>query len=450
MAGLIPNVPGTGNKVPVDSYIAGISESYPNANRQRVVESSINSRECLDFMPSNMGLNQTLTDRYMDFRIHGVTGSFIDMSSLVLEMCIKVTKGGDELQDADNIMFVNGLSNTIFKSVTVFLNEKMVESNPIYGYTSFSKLLKSCKRSTMYNIGKCGFFYDDASGIGGIKDVFLPATFTTADSLEGQMSRKIKSEGINICFPLLLDLCSLDMYLLDSVDVRIRLEMANNSWIMNTNEGGATTKVDVQMAKLWLDRVTPHYNSILALNDALTINPIQYIFNKTLHKTYVIGSYQNSILIEQPFGSCIPEKIGMMLVDMRNFSGDYMRNPLFLKNCDLSNIHITINGSTIYNINCEFPNNISNLYYITQKSLGLAHENMISYDSFSKGRTLMYFNFITEDMDDALPVEMSASMRINLKLRVNVASPVVVILLAETTGLLTIDSARSIVTDVRG
>lgn len=449
MAGLIPNVPGTGNKIPVDSYMAGISESYPNTNRHRIVESSINSRECIDFMPSNMGLNQTLADRYMDFRIHGVTGSFIDMSSLVLEMSIKVTKGGTQLQDGDNIMLVNGLGNTIFKSVTVFLNEKMVESNPIYGYTSFSKMLKSCKRSTMYNIGKCAFFYDDDDCIGNIKNVFLPTTFTTAETLEGKMSQDIKLHGINICFPLLLDLCSLDMYLLDSVDVRIRLEMGDNSWIMNTNDG-AGIKLDVQMAKLWLDRVTPHYNSILALNDALISNPIQYIFNKTLYKTYVIGSYQNSILIEQPFGNCIPEKMAMMLVDMRNFSGDYTRNPLFLSHCNLSNIHITINGSTIYNVNCEFPNNISNLYYITQKSLGLTHENMISYDSFSRGRTLMYFNFITEDMEDALPVEMSASMRINLKLRVNTASPIVVILLAETTGLLSIDSARGIVADVRG
>ena len=62
----------------------------------------------------------------------------------------------------------------------------------------------------------------------------------------------------------------------------------------------------------------------------------------------------------------------------------------------------------------------------------------------------MYFNFITEDMEDALPVEMSASMRINLKLRVNTATPIFVILLAETTGLLSIDSARGIVADVRG
>ena len=62
------------------------------------------------------------------------------------------------------------------------------------------------------------------------------------------------------------------------------MEMANNSWIMNANSGGATYQLDVQMAKLWLDRVTPHYNSILALNEALLINPVRYMFDKTLIK----------------------------------------------------------------------------------------------------------------------------------------------------------------------
>ena len=58
MAGVIPNTPGTGNNIPVSSYTAGISESYPNVNRQRIVESSINSKERVDFMPINMGVNQ--------------------------------------------------------------------------------------------------------------------------------------------------------------------------------------------------------------------------------------------------------------------------------------------------------------------------------------------------------------------------------------------------------
>ena len=57
MAAIMPNTPGTGNNIPISKYVAGITESYPNVNRQRTVESSINSKETIDFLPTNIGSN---------------------------------------------------------------------------------------------------------------------------------------------------------------------------------------------------------------------------------------------------------------------------------------------------------------------------------------------------------------------------------------------------------
>ena len=66
MAAIIPNTPGTGNNIPVSAYVAGITESYRNVNRQRVVESSINSKETIDFLPVNMSVNQSQADKYLN------------------------------------------------------------------------------------------------------------------------------------------------------------------------------------------------------------------------------------------------------------------------------------------------------------------------------------------------------------------------------------------------
>ena len=60
------------------------------------------------------------------------------------------------------------------------------------------------------------------------------------------------------------------------------------------------------------------------------------------------------------------------------------------------------------------------------------------------------FNFIHEPLGETLPVETSASLRVNLKLSQNLTSPHIIILLADTTGLLTIDSQRMVTCDVRG
>ena len=94
-----------------------------------------------------MGVNQTISDKYLEFRINSVVGSFLDLSSMIMVLHLKSIKSADGtlLEDQDLVGFVNGLSNTIFKSVTVFLNDKMVESNPFFNYSSCIKLLKKIR-----------------------------------------------------------------------------------------------------------------------------------------------------------------------------------------------------------------------------------------------------------------------------------------------------------------
>ena len=443
----------TGNNIPVSSYTAGISESYPNVNRQRIVESSINSKERVDFMPINMGVNQMLSDQYLEFRINGVIGCFIDLSSLLVELSVIPVKSVDNanLGDEDNVALVNGLANTLFKSVSVFLNEKMVESNPIFNYTSYIKLLKSMDLNTVNSIGKCGFFYDDNANKRTITEEYVAGRFLgTNNTLEHELMSDIKSHGIDMCFPLLLDISSLDMYLLDGVDIRVRLELANKGWIIKTNSGGPAITPYIRRARLWMDKVTPHYNALSALNESLNIKPLEYIFNKTLHKTYVIGTGESTVMLDRPFGSCIPEKLTMVIVDMEAFSGRYDLNGLYFKHANLSSTHITINGSSVYSINTAFPHHYARSYYETQKTIGLDNSNLISYDAYNKGRSIYCFNFVNENVQDTLPVEMSASLRLYLKFSKSVNSPHVIILLADTTGLLTIDNQRIITCDVRG
>ena len=450
MAGVFPNVPGSGDNIPVSSYTVGITESYPNVNRQRIVESSINSKERLDVLPVNMGINHRLTDRYLEFRIPGTVGSFIDLASLLIEMKLEIRNNdGSNLADDLNIGVVNGISNTLFKSISVFINDKMIESNPVFNYTSYLKMLMNVNSDNVNSFGKCVFFHDDANN-GRVTQSYTAGTFTTTTNLEHKLLQPLKREGIDVCFPLLFDSSTLDMYLLDAVDLRIRLEMANNSWIFNSSSDIGQVSLNIVNAKLWLDRVVPHYNAMMALNQALSVKPIEYVFQKTLHKTYVVASGENSIMIDRPFGMVIPEKMHVIIVNMNAFSGRASLNGLYFEHANLENLHLTVNGNTFYNVNTSFPNVYSQSYYETLKSIGLNNNNMITHESFKTGRTVFSFNFVNETVEETLPVESSASLRLTLKFGQNLTAPHTIILLAETTGLLTIDNNRIVSCDVRG
>ena len=98
----------------------------------------------------------------------------------------------------------------------------------------------------------------------------------------------------------------------------------------------------------------------------MTTKPLECVFNKTLFKTFVIGTGESGIMIDQPFGNCVPEKLTMLLVDMKSMSGDPTLNPLYFRHCNLANrpTHLTIIGTTIYNINTDFDDdNYTHMFY---------------------------------------------------------------------------------------
>ena len=268
----------------------------------------------------------------------------------------------------------------------------------------------------------------------------------TPSNVEYLLLPKLKRGRVFLCFPLLLDIASIDMYLLDGVDVRIRLEMANQDWIIKSSKQNPGFGIKISKAKLWIDRVTPHHNAMLALNQAMSTKPLEYVFNKTLFKTFVIGTGESGIIIDQPFGNCIPEKLTMLLVDMKSMSGDPTLNPLYFRHCNLANTHLAINGTAIYNVNTDFnDDNYAHMFYESQKSIGIKSDNMITHDSFVEGRAVFCFNFVNE-----VTGERSANLRLYLTLNDNLLTPHAVILLADTKGIISIDNQRVVTCNVRG
>ena len=47
----------------------------------------------------------------------------------------------------------------------------------------------------------------------------------------------------------------MNMYLLDGVDVRIRLELANQDWIIKSSKQNPQLAINISKAKLWVDKV---------------------------------------------------------------------------------------------------------------------------------------------------------------------------------------------------
>lgn len=58
----------------------------------------------------------------------------------------------------------------------------------------------------------------------------------------------VKTTGINIVGPLLINDVSLDSYLLDKTDVRIRVEFAPPPWVLLVNDAASNLQYNIKRA----------------------------------------------------------------------------------------------------------------------------------------------------------------------------------------------------------
>ena len=442
---------GVGVNSPVNNYSAALSEMFPRPNKLRMIETSIASKHDIDTLSINAGYDNKITDKYVEFRIPKAAGSFIDMSTLALELKIRVTKAdGSLLVYEDNLVFVNGLLHTLFKSVSVFLGGVQVENNYMYGCSSLLKLFTTLNPHHIGKLGRNSFFYRDDKG-SGIIDTYSDKYFTDMNKLEKNTVQRIKEDGLHLCGPMLLDLCGIDSYLLDDIDINIRLEFASPSFVINTHQDGSGFKLHIDLCKLWVTRVFPQPEAMLALNTSLNEagSFIEYLYNKQVIKSFVIGGNQSSITMDFPWTNTVPSRLYFMIIDMEAYSGTYKKNPLFLRHANLNGLSVSINGRTVHNFSVSLPKQFAPLYHYTIKTLGLDQHHLVSYDSFTTGRMIIALDLKAEDVKDAIDPEFTGNLRINLSFSQPAASNQIVLLFGDTQGIIRINGSRQIYSDVR-
>ena len=68
---------------------------------------------------------------------------------------------GNKLTATQKLGVVNWISNTSLKSASVFLDDRMFESCPLYNYMAYTKMLTGMKLESLARTGRRGYFYDD-------------------------------------------------------------------------------------------------------------------------------------------------------------------------------------------------------------------------------------------------------------------------------------------------
>jgi len=433
-----------GITVPTSNYVNSVSETFPSDRRQYKIESTIDSRNLRDFLPTNVNLNNgSVNDNYIEFILEGNSEEFYDLSSCYIEMKIRITKAdGSPLDAASNVTVIDGMSHRILNRSSIYLNSCPIESNSYFGVTNLLRNYLNMDSEELKSVGR-NMFYKSLDTT--IHDKITAAVFDDNNMSpdEASIIRDVRDVIHTVC-PLMLDISTSNFYLLNNVGMRLRFDLAPSSVILNTY-GNEEYKYKLDMVKMWCSKIKPVPGALLSLQKHLTNAnaTIEYLYDKPVVKSFIFPTGHNTLMLDNVFSGMVPNEIFMCIISQTANNGSYTRNASYFSHCNLSNVTLDINGNTVSKLTCTFPSQIAQIFHNTISNLANTR-NLLTIDNFKRGRTIMAWNLSPTTAQDVLNLERTGNVRISLNCAKPPTENHIVFVVGMMSGLFEIDSNRRV------
>ena len=438
----------TGVTVPTQRYSNALTEEFPSQNRNYLVEAGISSRLRRDFLPANSSIsNGGISDSYIEFNLTSNQQEFFDLQSFAIETKIKLVKGANlDIAKEDNVSVIDGLGHRLFSKCTVFFNGTPVSGNTYFGLHNSVRTYLTMGEHSLRSTGRLMYYKSIDTDI---EDEITMKNFEIGKITKDERTVIDECKTVlHTLTPLDLDIASANFYLLNGVDIRIRLDLAPRELIINAPDGASKQySYELQLAKLWCEKVVPYPSALLSLNKNLISGngTIEYLFDKPIVKNYIFPAGHSTLTLENIFNGYVPRVVYVYLLKQSALTGVYNKNGAYLTHANISNIRLDINGNTFSSTTSSFPDSIAQLFHHTLSNIKDAN-HLLTYHSFKKGRTVFCWNLSPTDCKDVLHIEKSGNIRINIQTESPPTENLAVFVTGITTGIIDVDHSRRVKT----
>ncbi|CAC5387024.1 unnamed protein product [Mytilus coruscus] len=221
--------------------------------------------------------------------------------------------------------------------VDCYLQGSLISSsNTNYSYKCMMKTLLDYGQDAKASQLTSALFYKDRSGH---MDFF--------DTNTGLYERKKligNSKSLDMEGMLFHDLFEMDRYLLNMVDVKLKLFRSKPSFCLVSREDDADYDVVIEDIVVKVCKIKVNPAIIFAHSEALKSTNAKYPYTKTVmkHITLMIGS--TNAVLENIFQDVKPKRIIMGLTSTNAVNGDYQLNPWNFQHFDLQQITLYCDG----------------------------------------------------------------------------------------------------------
>jgi hypothetical protein len=386
----------------------------------------------------------------IEFSLSGSGEEYLDLFNTYLHVRAKVTlPNGDNIPLDAEVAPVNYYMHSLFSQVDVSLNDTLITpSENTYPYRAYLEAtLNYGTDAKQDHLSAACFESDTPPNV---------AATSGSDNNGLKIRRQIASgsQELDMIGRLHSDIFAQDRYLLNGIDLKIKLTPSKDSFNLIGHDPTIGFKSIITHATLVVRKAKLNPAISLAHEKALTKTNARYPIKRVLIKSFSVPKGMLSHTQDNLFMSQTPTRVVIGLLDSSGFNGSYNSNPFNFAHWDLSYLNVTVDGraTTGKPLTMDFAHSqYIRAYFGTKLALGLVGKdagNGVSYSYFKRGYALYAFDLTPSLLDgDQFELAKSGPLSIELKFASVTSVPLQVIVYAELDSIIEVSKTRQVLLD---
>ncbi|XP_074115792.1 uncharacterized protein F54H12.2-like [Cotesia typhae] len=389
-------------------------------------------------------------DTPIEFVVPGHGEEYIDLPHTMIKIKAKIVKSDGTVGENDFVSPVNNFLHSMFNQVDIFFNQKLVSPpNNAYAYRAYIETVLNYRLDAKNSHLQMGLWSRDNStamdAVEGGKN----------DGLDERVAWTKGGKEFDMMGHLHCDVFNQDKFLLNGVEMRVRLIRAKNDFcLMNGSEENYSVKIMEAMLITRKVKISP--SVLLAHAKILSHTTAKYPLTRVEVKSFVLPTGILSTNIDNVVLGQILKRIILGFVDNRAFNGSKKNNPFYFQTLLLNYLSLYIDGKQVLGKALK-PDFIRDKYleveaYNTLFSGTGVHfgnsGNLITRAQYRRGYALYAFD-LTPDMSANSASHWNLVRNGSLRIEASFAVPLHInancIVYLEFDNILEIDSSRQVI-----
>ena len=329
----------------------------------------------------------------LEFHIAPNQDYYTDLSNTELYLKARVLhEDGTVLTDADKVTPVNNFGHSMFKEMSVILNDTLVtKTTTMYPYKAYFQDTLNNGESAKESWLQTSLYFPDTQG----------EAFDQTDNFDGtpinqgaiqRYKLTSMSKIVDMIFRPCIDLFHQDRPLLPVMDIKIKMTRSPAKFCLMAHDPGTKNyKVQIVQASLIVRQIKLNESIAIAHQTALHRGiTCKYPIPRSECMSFTIGANVLDVNKANIINGILPNTVVIGLVGNDSFHGSYSKSPFNFKPFDMTSLNLIVNGRS-------FPTKPLEPKF---KNGALGKQYIRCYNSLFRGTTRQYVdtgNLITRE-----------------------------------------------------